>query len=280
MKINNINLAKESKLELEKLQDHVFKHIRDTLELNSIDELDKLGRKEIENRLIDLRRNNELNIRIDNLLRKIMYKYGVKSDFLQFPVNIRVIPGGANSKYKDLDYNVDTVHCDHWSGAPSDSYNCYLYLRKTRDSPSLIHFKVPDHKYMEVESYRGAYRNAPKFELEMIENDAYSGLLQIFNCKTPHMIDRLGRETTISLDFRLRDKSKEFDSDLANKATVEWTSSKMTSLGVYWRNHNLSVETIKEKIEQELENTKELGERYKALRVEYCRKFYNYKESP
>ena len=199
---------------------------------------------------------------------------------MQFPVNIRVISSGISSEYEQQDFNVDTVHCDHWSGAPDDSYNCYLYLRKTNTSPSLVHFKVPPDKFIEIEHYKGPYKNAPKFELERVDHHPYSGLLQVFNCNTPHMIDREGSGATISLDFRLRNRSNIFAIDLSEKTDSEWISSKMTSLCVYWKTHNLSVATMKEKIEKELKETEYLGRRYRKLRVEYCERFYDYKASP
>ena len=280
MQINNINLAEQTKSELEGLQKNVFDHIQKILNIKAIEELDNFTRKELEEKIVDLRENNKLNIIIDNLIRKILQQHNIESDFLQFPVNIRIISSGKNSKYEQQDFNVDTVHCDHWSGAPEDSYNCYLYLRKTSTSPSLVHFKVPAGKLIEVDQYRGPYKNAPKFDLERVDHHAYSGLLQRFNCKIPHMIDREGSGATISLDFRLRNRSKVFAEDLSKKTDSEWTSSKMTSLCVYWKAHNLSVTSIREKIEEELRKTEDLGERYRKLRLEYCDRFYNYKASP
>lgn len=280
MQIKNIDLTEQTKPELENLQKHVFEHIQTILGVGLIEELDRFTRKEIEAKIVDLRENNRLNLVIDNLVRKILHQCGVESDFLQFPVNIRVISSGISSEYEQQDFNVDTVHCDHWSGAPDDSYNCYLYLRKTKTSPSLIHFKVPTNQFIEVENYKGPYKNAPKLQLERIEHRAYTGLLQVFNCKTPHMIDRKGSGATISLDFRLRNRSNVFALDLSEKADSEWTSSKMTSLGVYWKTHNFSVATIREKIEEELRKTEYLGERYRKLRLEYCKRFYDYKASP
>jgi len=84
----------------------------------------------------------------------------------------------------------------------------------------------------------------------------------------------------VSLDFRLRDRTRVFEEDLIEKNESAWANSKMTSLCVYWKNDIKEVKTIEEKIKRELELTSELGEKYKDLRVEYCKRFYSYSESP
>ena len=280
MAIKNINLIEANKTKFTELQKICMNHICNRLGMEEIDELDKLNRSEIDTRIGDLRSNDKLNIDIDNIIRYFLKEVEINCDFIQFPLNLRILMPGKDEQYLNKEYNVDSIHCDHWSGSPEDSSNCYLYLRKPSNSPELIHFEIPGDAEEIIQNYRGPYQTAPRVPYRMIKNRSYEGLLQVFDCNTPHMVQRTGDKATVSLDFRLRDRTRVFEEDLIEKNESAWANSKMTSLCVYWKNDIKEVKTIEEKIKRELELTSELGEKYKDLRVEYCKRFYSYSESP
>ena len=79
MQVNNINLAQQTKSELEDLQSHVFDHIQKILNIKAIEELDNFTRKELEEKIVDLRESNKLNIIIDNLMRRILRQHKIET---------------------------------------------------------------------------------------------------------------------------------------------------------------------------------------------------------
>ena len=266
--------------EFNEIQEAVFKVICRELQINTIADVNQISQKILNEKNIDLRRNISLMLMIDNRIRKVLNKIDIKSDLIQFPVNVRILLPERNREYRKLMYNVDTLHCDHWSGAPIDSKNIYLYLKKEEDSPTLIHFEYDERDNNTVLNYNGAYKDAPRIRYRPIANKAEPGLMQIFDCTVPHMIRRNLSGATISVDLRLRNKSDVFERDIIERNKNEWISEKMTALGVYWENKYLDEVDIREKMNREIDEAKKYSEQYYNLRKEYLMSHYSYSESP
>ena len=173
-------------------------------------------------------------------------------------------------------YNVDTIHCDHWSGSPLDSTNCFLYLYKEENSPELHFHTYEESEYNLVKNYRGNYQNAPKIKYS-IRNTLIpkTGIVNIWQCTVPHNIFRNKSGVTISIDFRVRKNSDNFQNDLKKDINKYWLNSKMGSLGLYWKKNNISPKDFKEKISFEL-NEAEINyqKEYFEIRKKYIDMFY------
>ena len=57
MQLNNINLAKQTKSEFEDLQNHVFDHIQQILDIDEVEKLDNFTRKELEEKTGQIAKN-------------------------------------------------------------------------------------------------------------------------------------------------------------------------------------------------------------------------------
>ena len=101
------------------------------------------------------------------------------------------------------------------------------------------------------------------------------GTMHIFSCFMPHAVARNSKGVTISVDFRLRNLTSEFIDDLETKSRDAWASSKMTSLGVYWKWSNNRHTTFKDKIEKELELDPKMPRKYNIFKSEYIKNFYS-----
>ena len=223
----------------------------------------------------DLRNDNELMIFIDNKIRLMLTSIGQGSDFIQFPANIRFLYPESNQEYIKMPFNVDTIHCDHWSGAPVDSINAFLYIRKPIRSPSLVHFGFPAERKNELLFYRGSYAEAPNIAYKKLENIPHEGLLQLFSSSTPHCIDRSGNDVSVSIDFRMRNDTHIFRNDLKKRSMEDWAGSRMTSLGVYWKWLESYPTSMSQKIDSELIEAIKIGEDYLNIRKQYVSLHYS-----
>ena len=255
------------------IKELVERELCDKYLLNDISDLDKVNQEWLNEKNIDLRENHKLMLRVENNLKTILRTLNIKAELIQFPVNVRVLLAERNKQYRELDFNVDTLHCDHWSGAPEDSKNIYLYLRKSEKSPELLHFNYGEEDKQVIENYRGAYKEAPRIRYQVHESRSFAGLMQLFDCTVPHMIRRNSEGCTISIDFRIRNRTSVYDDDL-QKNMDDWVKNKMTSLGVYWINSERICSSMKEKIESERKEMESYEWRYKQYREEYINKFY------
>ena len=264
----NINDTKEFKI----IQKEVINSIIKRYEVRNLRELNDKGSEWGYQKKIDLRSDNKLAILVDNNLRTILRNLNIDSDFIQFPANIRLFfPKGSNDV---KDYDTDILHCDHWSQAPSDSRQGFLYINHPpKDSTYLSFYSFDEKTKKIIDSYKGPYRNAPNLNLSEIAVPRYDGILHFWNCDTPHRTIRQGSSCTISIDFRVRNNSLVFKNDL-NKDASDWNDTKMTSLGVYWINSIKSFNSLEDKIKFEIKESFKFGNKYKSLREVYIKKFY------
>ena len=256
------------------IRSHVLSAIMHRLSITDITEINKIPLSKLLDRRLDLREDAELTVLIDYHLDLLLNSIGVRSKFMQFPVNIRVLHFDKDLAYLRKDFNVDTVHCDHWSGAPVDSLNYFLYLQTSFASPKLVHYTVPDYELCFLKSYRGSHLLAPTLQLKLLNTPHYSGLLQAFPCTMPHKIDRAGSCVTISIDFRTRNLSNVFMEDISNKPIEAWVANKMTSLGVYWLRAKYNHLGLSSKVAAEVKASRDLVEGYLKMRRDYINRFY------
>jgi hypothetical protein len=256
------------------LQCLILDEISRILSIPRIDDIDTFSKQFLARPELDLRHNREMATLVDNKLRLLLASIGIRSDFIQFPANIRILPSSTDPDYLTREYNVDSIHCDHWSGSPADSTNVYLYLRKTPESPELAFYTTLTHQRHLIETYSGPYSKAPKVDYTRIDSKSSEGIIHIFPCQVPHQILRNSSGVTISIDFRLRNRSPIFIQDLFGKTEVEWTTSKMTSLGVYWKWLDSYPISFREKVLHELSQSVDIGNKYKAIRQRYIASHY------
>lgn len=256
------------------VQTAVFDSFVSRLGLSSIEQIDQIDYSNEKHPGCDLRDDVELCNFLDNQMRVILSDLGHVYDFIQFPVNIRMLSPLVNKEYTQKEYNVDTVHCDHWSGSPSDSTNVYLYLRTNSSSPELAFYSVAADQQVLIDSYSGKYSNAPKVEYKRVDITSNLGKMHIFSCRVPHKILRKSRGVTISIDFRLRNKTAVFGEDLTCKSKEEWISSRITSLGAYWKWLNRYPSSFSEKIRMELEESHYFSDKYRCMRVDFIDRHY------
>ena len=274
MKEQNLhNYSLKANQEFKAIKELVEQELCNKYLLSDISDLDKVNQEWLNEKNIDLRENNKLMLKIENKIKAILRTLNIKAELIQYPVNVRLLLAERNRQYRELDFNVDTLHCDHWSGAPEDSKNIYLYLRKSEKSPELLHFEYDRGDKHVIENYRGAYKEAPRVKYGVIESKSFTGLMQLFDCTVPHMIRRNSEGCTISIDFRIRNRTSVYNNDL-QKTIEQWTKTKMTSLGVYWINSPRMCTSMEEKIESEREEMRIYEQTYREYREEYINKFY------
>ena len=259
-----------------RIKSRIEQNICRRINISCLGEIDKFSRNEIECPDLDLRTDVHLACYIDANLRQMLSSLNIRYDYIQFPVNIRLLHPEQDDAYTLRDNNVDTIHCDHWSGSPIDSQNFFLYIRLCSRSPILKHYLIPSSQSHRLKSYRGSHIGAPKFAFQEIINQPFEGLLQSFPCTIPHKIARNGHNITISIDFRARNHSEIFQKDLKNKSIDAWILNKMTSLGVYWHWGEKQSETIHDRIMDELLQARRVSPEYARIRVEYLKKHYGH----
>ena len=225
----------------------------------------------------DLRKKNRLMIKVEKLILEILKDLKFKNiHSLQYPVNIRVI---SNKNFSDSysDYDTRHVHCDAWSGAPKDSYNGFIYLFTSINSPSLdIYRNLPyKHKYR---NFLGKYLDVKiqKKLLKKINFNSKEGNMAVWETYTPHKthVNKSHKEYfRISVDFRFKESlpynfKKNYKED-------QFYKSKMNNDGVYWlvQKNNKFFYSMKQKILYELKKIKR-NKFYYHLRKLYIKKYY------
>ena len=216
-------------------------------------------------------------VQIENYLINLLDKFEIHFPFIQYPINLRILFPEKPEGYDSKEYNVDAIHCDHWSGSPLDSTNCFLYVHKEANSPELIFHKFDNTKFPLVENYRGSYKYAPDIEYKkLISPIPSNGLLNIWDCTVPHRVQRNTSGVTISIDFRLRNDSKNFEKDLNKNLNQYWLNSKMESLALYWIKLKKRPVNFKDKIQLELEEaSQKYSKEYLDIRKKYINYFYH-----
>jgi methionyl-tRNA formyltransferase len=253
-----------------KLQDLILKKILNKKSY-TIKEL-KLNRSHI----IDLRNNNNLMIKIESLLKKILKRIGFNNiSSMQYPVNIRIVNSNFDDSNKK-DYDTRFLHCDSWSGAPEDSLNGFIYLYYEKNSPIVkIYDTIPKNNILKF--YKGKYKDA-KISKSLTKEKKFSpkiGNMALWPTHTIHKTSFKNNKNSkekwrISLDFRIKGSNPY---NLISKNNLKkFYETKMNSDGVYW--HLSNSKDIKAKIINELKKSRLQSKSAYIVRKRYINKYY------
>ena len=225
----------------------------------------------------DLRKNTEFMIKIEVIILSLLKDLKIKDvGSLQFPANIR-ITSNSDFFYKKKKYDTRYVHCDAWSGAPKDSYNCFIYLYTSKNAPSLeLYHSLP--KNHSLKNYLGRYHEA-KIEKKLLKKKDMKnkkGIMAIWETYTPHKtkIHKISSTNSyrVSIDFRYKSSTPYLKKPHMQK---NFHTTKMNSDGVYWfvKNNFSGFTSLNKKIKYEL-NKISKNKAISNLRKEYLKKFY------
>lgn len=229
---------------------------------------------------MDLRKDLESMLQIEGLLLQLLREIGhLNYGALQFPANIRTIGTGdvASRAFNAQGYATDLIHCDAWSGAPSDSWNHLIYLLHTPGAPYLEIFETlpPDSP---LRDYRGDYRSAEvvSSQLRQVSAIPASGVMVVWPTYTPHRTvvptDSEGLVWRVSVDFRTRLGSP-YDGD-QNRSSTSFSKSQMNSDGLYWAFPSHEFGSMETKVSFELRQAARHGTDALAKRDDYIRRYY------
>ena len=254
------------------LQNLIFQSVEWELDmpLNKCIKILRKGQKRI-----DLRKNDKLVINIENILRKIIdQKIKEKFYSMQFPVNIRIVTPNIPENYLEKKFATDYLHCEAWTGIPTDILNCFLYIYCEEKSSICEIFEKPhDNAY---KKYLGEYKSSPisTMALEKLPDVKHNeGMLYCFDAYQPHRTIRGIDGLRISIDFKLR-KSSPYareEREISESEFLESTPGK-PGLGIYWIYPEHDLNSLEHKYEWELSETKKrYGNKCKLLREKYIR---------
>lgn len=229
--------------------------------------------------LTDLRKDTELMLRVEGLLLMLLDEIGCRDHgALQFPANIRTIGSGelARRAPNNRGYATDLIHCDAWSGAPSDSWNHLLYLLYVPDAPYLEIFETlpPNNP---LRNYLGNYASVQldPAELRRVSATPERGVMVVWPTYSPHRTvvptDSVGLAWRVSIDFRTRLGSP-YDDD-RNFSGTSFSGSQMNSDGLYWSFPNLGGD-METKILFEMQEAARHGADALSKRIEYIQRYY------
>ena len=174
-------------------------------------------------------------------------------------------------------YDTRHVHCDAWSGAPEDSYNGFIYLLASNNSPCLeIYKNLPNSN--KHRNFVGKYLDAKiqKKFLKKVNFETKDGNMAVWETFTPHKtnVKKLSNNYfRISVDFRFK-KSSPYNFK-KNYLEDQFHRSKMNNDGVYWsiqKNYKYFT-SMREKILYELKKIKK-NKFFYNLRKIYIHKYY------
>lgn len=231
----------------------------------------------------DLRDNPHLMFRLERFIIELLRAQSLADQrSLQFPINIRVMRSGVSTRRQPgrESYSTERLHCDAWSGAPSDSRNHLIYLYAESDCPYLEMYESLDESDP-LRGFVGSYEEIPSrlFNRNKISIPCEAGILAVWPTYSPHRTvvpapSNYRAEDAplrISIDFRTRE-STPYEED-RNSAMDTFSDSKMNSLGVYW-SFPAAATSLEDKFQVELSIARAHGLKAYVRRREYIRKYY------
>ena len=234
---------------------------------------------------IELRRDTDLMLRVESSLVSILSRIPhTPYRALQFPVNVRMLRSGpkVEGRSNRSEYSTELLHCDAWSGAPSDSFNHLLYVYTEPSCPYLEMYETLDSNDP-LRQYVGDYSGVPE-SLSLrrkVDIPCVEGVLAIWPTYSPHRTvvpawsPNLSTEDApmrVSIDFRTR-KSSPYEHD-SNSSMATFANTKMNSLGVYWT-YPTESGTFTDKIRRELEAARRVGREAYEARRHYIERFFS-----
>ena len=228
-------------------------------------------------RIPDLRSDNDLMLRVETLILHILESFGLQTfEALQFPANIRVMSALNKPTPTRAEFSTQLLHCDAWSGHPSDSVNMLLYLHADEECPYMRIFE-PLAKDHPLRQFLGSYSDANLDEhgLREIKIPAAPGNVVIWPTYSPHQTTFWPTQRNswrVSIDVRMR-MSNPYAED-PNHDISKFFESKMGHAGLFWWMPNEPFRDIETKIKYELSKASSLGKQAVELRKEYLRRYY------
>ena len=213
--------------------------------------------------------NLDLMAQMDTLLTQILQKKGLLNGIegIEFPVNLRVSHPSPPPGYAEREFATDHVHCDPWTGSPSDNVNCFVYIDVESNSSALELLVADKQRLEKLAGFTGSYLlGAPLIlDLEPVPYEPQPGQLIVFDAFTPHRTVRKGHKVRLSIDFRLRREDPYYATvaDSRNKGDTTWSR--------YWYLNLGGATTFSERCEAELallrdkENQEGLDRRLQAI---------------
>ncbi len=222
---------------------------------------------------VELRRDTALMLDLEGHVVQLLEELGVVGlRALQFPVNVRML--GPAEAAPARPFATDHLHCDLWSGAPPDSFNFFLYLHVSPDSPRLDVFETLPVTHPSA-SYRGPYAGSPlaRSDLVAVPFEAFAGHFVAFPTLTPHQTVRGGDGWRMSVDFRAR-LSDPYQIDARGDVDSAFSADRMNSLGVYWSFPPRAFARLDDKVAHERAVAQAVGPEAARLRAVYLAKHY------
>jgi len=260
--------------------------IRELVGLSDTD-TESVSNQEIASRIFenapDIRARNDVMLELEALLVKILSDCGCGPyGAMQFPANVRVL-NSLRRRASREEYSTEHLHCDAWSGAPSDSWNHLLYVFTEAGCPRLdMRETLPiDHP---LRKYVGPYDETVTSQVtgfQTVPIPCRPGVLASWPTYTPHRTeyqtafvtdDFTRAPSRISVDFRTRTGHPYLED--RNFQTNEFAATKMNSAGVYWTYPNREFSELNQKIESEISAASRQGSVAVRQRREYLSNHY------
>ena len=228
--------------------------------------------------LPDLRTNNNLTLKLENLLKDEIFSLLTKNEkascSLQFPFNIRLSFKKISKKYQ-YNYSTNKLHTDVWSGAPFKSRNFIFYcIASKKASYCKIYETLRGKK--KYEKFRGNYSKIKLDEkkLKIINYKPNSGLLISFDSMCPHktFYPKNFKAIRLSMDFRVKfGNPYYYENILVNRKKFVESKKGQPGLGYYWTFNKKKFKTLNQKIKSELEIAKKISKKVFSLRYDYLK---------
>jgi hypothetical protein len=231
----------------------------------SDDEVASLSEKEIAKLVSvnpsDIRTRNDVMLRLEAMLVKLLRDCELRPyGALQFPANVRVL-NALRRRASREEYSTEHLHCDAWSGAPSDSWNHLLYILAEPGCPRL-EMREPLPIGHPLREYVGPYDESVTSQVAGVKATPIpcrAGVLVAWPTYTPHRTDYQSTSLTdgstlaptrVSVDFRAR-MGHPYVED-RNCPIGDFASTKMNSAGMYWTYRDRQFLDFEEKAKFEL----------------------------
>jgi len=235
---------------------------------------------------VDLRSDLKVMLQVEQLLLNLLKRLPHPTyQAIQFPANVRMLKSTIQGRVPAArsGYSTERLHCDAWSGAPSDSFNHLLYLYTEPGCPYLEMYPVlADDDPLRF--YVGDYgeNSAPLSERPALEIPCASGVFVIWPTYSPHRtviptqdLEHSSRPVSepmrISVDVRARLGSP-YTED-RNFEMQSFADTKMNSAGVYWTLPTSSA-SMSSKTEHEMRMAALTGPQALAARKIYVSRYY------
>ncbi len=221
----------------------------------------------------DLRGDYALMNQLETCIFELEGGHLLKQGFqaLQYPVNIRAVAGEPPKDYLSRPYATDYLHCDVWSGAPTNSVNYFLYIFTEGNCSSLrIWETIKEDPY--ASSFRGPYSEfkGDPSKLKEVHSEIKAGIMHAFDTYCPHKTHRTGEGLRISIDFRVKTDSPYYvEGEKANAEKFSNYSPGNPGPGIYWTMPDHPLESFEAKCEYELQKAAEQGPWAVELRKGY-----------